>query len=124
MPSTNFYQIFLFPAVHIADFFVFGGAIYVISKILHLHKIDTVKVLLFFVLIFNTVGLVSAVTDTLSFVWESEFLVYVHPMTGAVFLGYLTEFIHRQAETSRWKSFILSLVSLVVTSEVRIVFLG
>lgn len=120
----NFYQIFLFPAVHIADFFVFGSTIYVISKILHLHKIDTVKVFLFFMFIFNTIGLVSAVTDTLNFVWESEFFIYVHPMTGAIFLGYLTEFIHRQAETSRQKSFVLSLVSLVVALGFRVVFLG
>ena len=120
----NFYQIFLFPAVHIADLFVFGGAIYVISKILHLHKIGTVKVFLFFVFIFNTIGLVSAVTDTLSFVWESEFFIYVHPVTGVVFLGYLTEFIRRQAETSRQKSFILSISSLVVKLVFRVVFLG
>lgn len=120
----NFYQIFLFPAVHILDFFVFGAAIYIISRILHLDRIDTVKVILFFAFIFNTIGLVSAVTDTVSFVWESGFFVYVHPITGVVFLGYLVEFVCRQAETSRWKSFILSLSGLAVALGVRIVFLG
>lgn len=55
----NFYQIFLFPVVHIADFFVFGEIIYAGSTLLQV-KVDTKKVLLFFmfIFIFNTIGLV------------------------------------------------------------------
>lgn len=119
----NLYQIFLFPVIHLADFFVFGGLIYVLSRLFQI-KIDTVKTLLFFMFIFNTIGLVSAVTDALRFVWESEFLIYVHPLTGVVFFVYLSEYIHKQAEIKRWKSCILSVASLAVTLGVRIIFLG
>lgn len=85
----NFYQIFLFPIVHVADFFIFGGLIYVGSRLLQM-KIDTIKTVFFFVFIFNTIGLVSAVTDALSFVWESHVFMYVHPITSVVFFVYLT----------------------------------
>lgn len=119
----NLYQIFFFPLIHILDFFVFSGLIYVGSRLLHLH-INTKKTVLFFVFIFNTIGLVSAVTDALTFVWESEYLVYVHPITGVLFLWYLIQFIRVHAETKWLTSCILSVTSLAVTMGFRIIFLG
>lgn len=118
----NFYQILLFPLIHVADFFVFGGLLYTGSRLLRLN-IDTVKTVLFFVFIFNTIGLFSAFTDTLSFVWESELLIYVHPVTGVVFFGYLTAFIYRQG-IQRWKSVVLSVIVLTLALLFRIIFLG
>jgi len=118
----NFYQIFLFPLIHVADFFIFGGLLYIGSRLLRLN-IETVKTVLFFVFIFDTIGLVSAVTDTLSFVWESELLIYAHPITGVVFFGYLTAFIHKQG-IQRWKSVVLSVIVLTLALLFRIIFLG
>ena len=119
----NLYQIFFFPFIHIVDFFVFGGLIYIGSRLLRLH-INTTKPVLFFVFIFNTIGLVSAVADALTFVWKVEYLVYVHPITGVVFLWYLIQFIGAHAETNRVPSCILSVTSLAVTLGFRIIFLG
>ena len=119
----NFYQIFLFPVVHIADFCVFGGVVYAGSTLLQV-KVDTKKVLLFFMFIFNTIGLVSAAADALSFVWESEILMYVHPLTGIIFFGYLVKFTEKQAKTGIWKPLILSLVGLIGALGFRILFLG
>jgi hypothetical protein len=39
----NLYQIFLFPVVHILDFVIFFGVIYVISEISKLQRIDPKK---------------------------------------------------------------------------------
>jgi len=120
----NLYQIFLFPVVHIADFFIFGGVIYAVSRFLRLYKVDTVKTILFFMFIFNTIGLLSVVVDSLSFIWKSEFFIYVHPITGIIFFIYLMEFIHKHAEVNRWKSLVLCVTSLTITLPFRIIFLG
>jgi len=47
----NLYQIFLFPVVHIADFFIYGGLIYTISRVLRIREVDIVKLTLFFIFI-------------------------------------------------------------------------
>jgi hypothetical protein len=120
----NLYQIFLFSAIHTADFLGFGGLLYGVSKLLQLHTIDTMKTMFFFIFIFNTICLVSAVTDALRFVWKSEFFIYVHPLNDIVFIVYCAEFIREHAEITRWKSFMLSVVSLSVTLGVHTIFLG
>lgn len=54
----NLYQIFLFPFIHIADFFIFGGLIYAVSRLLRLYKVDTRKTVFFFMFIWNTRALI------------------------------------------------------------------
>lgn len=119
-----FYQIFLFPIVHIVAFIIFFGLIYTISRRLRLYKIDAVKTIFFFIFIFNTIGLLSAVVDTLNIKWESEFLLYIHPFTGIIFLAYLMEFIHKQTEINRWKSLVLCIAPLTIFLAFRVIFLG
>ncbi len=117
----NVYQIFLFPVIHIADFFIFAGSLHVFSRLLW---ISVARTAFFFLFIFNTIGLVSALADSIRFVWELELLLYIHPLTGILCFVYLTEFIRRRTRIARLRSSILSLMSLAVTLGFRIVFLG
>ena len=119
-----FYQIFLFPIVHIVAFIIFLGVIYAISRPLRLYKIDTVKTVIFFIFIFNTIGLLSAVVDTLNIKLQSELLLYIHPFTGIIFLAYIMEFIHKQVEINRWKSLVLCIAPLTIFLAFRVIFLG
>ena len=119
-----FYQIFLSPIVHIVAFIIFFGVIYAISRPLRLYKVDAVKTGIFFIFIFNTIGLLSAVVDTLNIKLQSELLFYVHPFTAIIFLAYLIEFIHKQAEINRWKSLVLCIAPLTIFLAFRVIFLG
>ena len=119
-----FYQIFLFPIVHIVAFIIFLGVIYAISRPLRLYKVDTVKTGIFFIFIFNTIGLLSAVVDTLNIKLQSELLLYIHPFTGIIFLAYIMEFIHKQVEINRWNSLVLCIAPLTIFLAFRVIFLG
>lgn len=120
----NFYQIFLLPVVHIGDFFIFGGLIFAVSRLMQLHKVDTVKTVFFFMFIFNTVGLLGFITETLYFKAKIQFLFYANPIYFMIYLLYVMEFIHKQAEISRRKSLVLSIVGAIVFLSFRMIFLG
>ena len=126
IPHTqyNLYQLFLFPSIHIADFFIFGGLFYSGSKMIHNNAVNPWKAVLFFMFIFNTVGLVSGAVDSLTFFADGEILMYIHPITGVIFCAYLAAFIHQQAEITRRKSALLALVSLSGALIFRLIFLG
>ena len=120
----NLYQIFLFPVIHVVDFFIFFGIIYAISRLLRSYRVDILKTVFFFIFIFNTIGLLAAVAGTLYFMWKLEFLIYIEPICGVIFIIYLMEFIHKQAEINRWKSLVLCVMSLTITLAFRLIFLG
>ena len=120
----SFFQIFLFPIVHIVDFIIFFGVIYAISRPLRLYKVDAVKTGFFFIFIFNTIGLLSAFVDTLNIKLQSELLLYVHPVTGIIFFAYLMGFIHKQTEIDRWKSLVLCMAPLTIFLAFCTIFLG
>ena len=120
----NFYQIFLLPVVHIVDFFIYGGVIYTVSRLLRIRGIDIVKIILFFMFIWNTIGLLGFVTENLAFHWKMGFLFYVQPIYVVIPLLYLMEFIHKQAGISRWMSFSFSMSGLIIFLGFRMVFLG
>jgi uncharacterized PurR-regulated membrane protein YhhQ (DUF165 family) len=118
------YQLFTFPIVHIAGFVIFFGVVYAISRPLRFYGVDTAKTTIFFVFIFNTIGLLSATVDTLNIRQQSEALLYIHPLTVIILLAYLMEFIRKQAEISRRKSLAFSMVPLAIFLAFRVMFLG
>ena len=120
----DLYQIFLIPIVHIADFFIFGGVIYAVSKLLRIHKVDTVKTVLFFMFISNTIGLLGFATENLAINGKIDFLLYVQPIYVIVPLVYMMDFIHKQAGASRRMSLVPSILGLSLFLGFRMIFVG
>lgn len=126
IPDSQYrlYEIFFVPFVHILFFVIFGIIIYGLSKLLRFHKVNPIKVIYFFLFVFNTIGLVAAIIDLL-IIYKCDFglLAYIHPICALIYTAYIMEFIHKQAEISRLKSLVLCIPAVVVSLFFRILFI-
>ena len=118
-------QVFIFPIVHILDFFVFGGLIYALSKSAKPFKIETQRTVLFFMFIWNTIGLLGFVTESLGIWFGLDFILYLtQPAYLIAWILYLAVFISQQVEITKWKSAGISITSVVMFLAFRMLFLG
>jgi hypothetical protein len=109
--------------VNVIDFLIFGVVIYATSKILQLYEVNIKKVFLFFMFIWNTIGLLAVPADLLSFTWNLPFLMVIHPICLIIDIAYVSEFIHKQNKINRWKSLILLTPGVIAFLAFRIIFL-
>jgi len=66
-----------FPSRPYSRFLIYGGLIYTISRVLRICKVDIIKIVLFFMFIWNTIDLLGFITETLAIYLKIEFFFYV-----------------------------------------------
>ena len=120
-----FYQMILFPLIHIVDFVIFWVVLTSLSKLFKNHQLDTREITFFSIFTWNTIGLIALFGDIILLFWPSWWiLTFLHPLCGLIGIVYGVIFIHKQIEISKGKAFLLYIISWTVFVTFRMLFLG
>lgn len=120
-----FYQMILFPIVHLVDFIVFWIVVNKLSKIFRDTPINSLKITYFSVFTWNTIGLISLFGDVLLHIYPSwVFLLFTHPLCGLIIVIYGVFFLNKQSGISKGKATILYTISWISFIIFRMLFLG
>ncbi|MCK4818185.1 hypothetical protein KA005_20615 [bacterium] len=119
----NLIQVFLFPVIHVLDFAVYGAVINLLSKALRVQTVVPLKAVIFFMFIWNTIGLVGFITETLAIQGIVPLLIWLQPLYLVVYALYPMEYLHKQASIQRWKSIVVHGISLFTFLSFRMLFL-
>jgi len=117
-------QVIIFPIVHLIDYFIFYFFLLIISKCLKNYNIDSKRTALLGMFSWNTIGILAAIIDLISFFWPWEYWMFIHPICGIIGTLYGMEIIHQQSEINKWKAFFIYLIPFIVFLSFRMLFLG
>jgi len=117
-------QVFIFPVVHVADFLVFGAFIYAVSKLWKPFNLSVWNTLLCFMLVWNTIGLLGFVTESLAIWCGLSFLFALQPVYLVVWIGYLMLFFLQQTQITKVQSAAISIIAIIAVLSFRMTFLG
>ncbi len=125
IPDSEYpvFMLFFAPIFNLVDYLVFAGVVHLYFQWFHIIKINIRKVVIFFMLIWNTIGLTAALGDLINFFWESWVFALIHPMTGVVFIAYVAAYLHTHVEISKGKAWGISITGVMAFAVPRVFFL-
>ena len=117
-------QIFLFPFVHIVDFFLYWAILIGLVRIFRLDQIDPFKASLFFAFFRNTISLVwFPLVEQVGLRLMPAALNILQPLLFVVLACYPMEYIHQQADIGRWKALGMHGIPLMGFLGFRVIFI-
>jgi hypothetical protein len=72
----------------------------------------------------NSIGILAAIIDFISFFWPWEYWSFIHLICAIIGTLYGMEIIHQQSEINKWKAFVIYLIPFIAFLSFRMLFLG
>jgi hypothetical protein len=116
----DFLEVFILPVLNGCTFLLLGVLVSALSK----GRINGLKTTLFVVFLFGTVGIPAFFFENIGVYRIPMLLNFTQPLIGIAYVLYPMQFMHRLSGVSRWKTLILSAMSVSIVLGTRVFFLG